>query len=133
MTSENQFVVSENGRHLIGADGTDSTRVCVEDTTTGSKFSFGKHQNFIETLIFDNDSGTLLAGDYHGHLVLYDLDLVNKTFRQVRDFGDLEIGFVCSSFRHKGYVFFGGHKNKLKVLDLPGKEMLPGYLETGVG
>lgn len=40
---ENQFVLSEDGRHLIGVDASDLTRILVEDLTTGSSFCFGKH------------------------------------------------------------------------------------------
>ena len=130
---ENNFVFTDDGRHLIGVDGTDSTRVCVEDIRTGSRFGFGNHRDVISTLIFDNDSGTLLAGDWNDHVVQYDLDLVNKTFKLVRDFGDIGVGGVRSSFRFMQYVFFGGNNYKLKVFDLASKQMLPGHIETGVG
>ena len=105
---ENNFVFTDDGRHLIGVDAGDSTRLRVEDITTGSSLGFGKHGDVIFTLIFDQDSGTLLAGDYNNRLIQYDLDLVNKKFRQVRDFGDIRVGWVYSSFRFMQYVFFGG-------------------------
>ena len=129
---ENNFVFTDDGRHLIGVDGTNYNCVRVEDITTGSSFSFGYHNDFIFTLIFDQDSGTLLAGEWDKYLIQYDLDLVNKKFREVRDFGDLGIGYVYSSFRFMQYVFFGGSNYKLKVFDLSSKEMLPGHIKTGV-
>lgn len=129
---ENNLVFSEDGKHLIRVDGTDFTQVCVEDITTESNFIFGDHSDVISTLIFDQDSGTLLAGDYQGHLIQYDLDLENQISRQVRDFGELGIETVLSSFRFMGFVFFGGSRSKFRVLDLPSKEMLPGHIETGV-
>ena len=131
---ENNFVFTDDGKHLIGVDAGDSTRVRVEDITTFSSFSFGKQSNVISTLICDQDSGTLLAGDFDGHLVQCDLDLVNKKARRVRDFGDsgdLGVGSVFSSSRFMQFVFFGGTK-RLKVFDLSSKEMLPGHIETGV-
>ena len=129
---ENNFVFTDDGKHLIGPDAGDCTRVRVEDITTGSSFSLGNYSDVIYTLTFDQDTGTLLVGYWQKHLVQYDLDLVKRKFRQVRDFGDIGIGSVLSSFRFMQYVFFGGSINILKVFDLSSKGMLPGHIETGI-
>ena len=129
---ENNFVFSTDAKHLIGVDGTDSTRIIVEDISTGSSFSFGRHSHVVSTLVFDDDSSTLLAGDCDGIMIQYNLDLAKKKCVQVKSFGDLEIGWVLSSFRLKGFVFFGGYRNRIRALDLSSNTMLPGHVETAV-
>ena len=125
---ENNFVLSEDGRHLIGVDGTDCTRLLVEDLETGAGFHFGKHADTVYTLVFDPDSGTLLAGDLKGRLIQYRLDLQDNQAEQTKDHGNLGIGLIYSSAKLKGLVFFGGNQHAFRVLDLSTGEMVPGQM-----
>ena len=129
---ENSFVLSDDGRHVIGPDASDARRILVEDLSTGASFGFGENQNTIYTLFFDQDSRTLLAGDDDGHLVEYDLDLQKGQGRTTKKHGDLGIGFIYSSFGSVGLVFFGGSENNVRVYDLARKKMLPGSIETAI-
>ena len=129
---ENSFVFSDEGKHLIGVDAGKSTQVRVEDITTGSGFSFGKHGDVIYTLIFDEDSGSLVAGDKNEHLVQYHLDLENKKSNQIKNYGDLGIESITSSFLFNGFVFIGAQEYYVKVLNLSQRKILPGEILTGV-
>ena len=128
---ENNFVLSDDGRHVIGPDASDMRRILVEDLSTGASFRFGENLGRISTLFFDQDSRTLLAGDFDGHLVEYDLDLQKMEGRTTKKHGDLEMGSIYSSFGSMGLVFFGGQYN-VRVYDLASKKMLPGSIETAI-
>lgn len=128
---ENGFVFSEDGNHVIAPDATDMRRLRVENLTTNSSFCFGMHHKIVQTLIFDEDSRSLFAGDFNGHLVQYDLDLEAQTGGKVKDYGDLNINSIRSSFRFTGFVFFGG-KSAFRVLDLCSMEMLNGHIESAI-
>ena len=129
---ENSFVLSDDGRHVIGPDASDRRRILMEDLSTGASFRFGENQRNIFTLFFDQDSRTLLAGDWKGHLVEYDLDLQKGQGRTTKKHGDLGIGWIYSSFGSMGLVFFGGSENNVRVYDLARKKMLPGSIETAI-
>ena len=129
---ENNFVLSDDGRHVIGPDASDTRRILVEDLSTGASFGFGENQGDIHTLFFDQDSRTLLAGDADGHLVEYDLDLQKMEGRTTKRHGDLGIRVIYSSFGSMGLVFFGGSEYKVRVYDLARKKMLPGSIYTAI-
>lgn len=129
---ENGFVFSRDGRVLVGVNAEDATEILVEDLASGLAFAFGTHTETISTLFFEEDSGTLLAGDIDGDLVQYRLDLDKKKGWVTMDHGHLGIGNIFSCSGRKGFVFFGGNK-KVRVFDLSSKEVLPGRVETALG
>ena len=129
---ENQFVFSDDGKHVIGVDASVSTRLLVEDLTTGSSFQFGKHSHIVSTIIFDEESNTLLAGDWDGHVIQYTVDLVKKKISQIKDHGNLRIGFLISSFRIMNYVFVTGNEYKFRAIDLSLSEVIQDHIETAI-
>ena len=129
---ENNFVLSDDGKYVIGPDASDVRRILVEDLSTGASFGIGENQSDIETLFFDQDPRTLLSGDRSGHLVEYDLDLQKMDGRTTKKHGDLRIGWIDSSFGSMGLVFFGGSHYNVQVYDLARKKMLPGSIETAI-
>ena len=114
---QNNFILSDDGRYVIGPDAGDGRRILVEDLSTGSWFGFGENEHAIQTLCFDQDSRTLLAGDYDGHLVEYDLDLQKGNVWGTKKHGDLGIGMISSSLSSMGHVFIGGDLNSVRVYD----------------
>ena len=129
---ENSLVLSGDGEHLIAPEGRDMSRILVENLTSGASFQFGENEYPIQTLFFDEDSGTLLAGDWKGCLVEYHLDLLKGEGRTVKKHGHLGIGSICSSSVDRGLVFFGGHKSKARVYSASAKEVLPGDFDTAI-
>ena len=127
---ENCFFLSDDGHHLIAPDAGDARQILVEDLRTGSWFRLGENPGAVYTLFFDRDSRTLLAGDYEGHLVEYQLDLQKGNGWAVKKHGNLGIGRIYSSAGERGSVFFGGTDHKVRVFDLSTKEVLRGNIET---
>ena len=129
---EKSFVLSDDCNHVIAPDPSDLRRILVEDLTRGSSFCFGANEKTILTLFFDEDSRTLLAGDYDGHLVEYELDLKKRKGRVTKKHGDLEIGGILSYSVSMGFVLFGGGSKKVRVYYLPSQKMLQGDMETSI-
>ena len=129
---ENCFLLSDDGRHLIAPDASQTSRILVEDLRTGSWFRLGENPGAIYTLFFDWDSRTLLARDRNGHLVEYELDLKKRKGRATKKHGDLEIGGILSYSVSMGFVLFGGGSKKVRVYYLPSQKMLQGDMETSI-
>ena len=129
---ENCFLLSDDGHHLIAPDAGDARQILVEDLRTGSWFRLGENPGAVYTLFFDRDSRTLLAGDYEGHLVEYQLDLQKGNGWAVKKHGNLGIGRIYSSSGVRGFVFFGGTDYKVRVFDLSTKEVLSGRIKTAI-
>lgn len=65
-------------------------------------------------------------------MIQYHLDLENQKFSKTKDYGDLKIGRIYSSFEYLGLVFFGGRDSRLRVLDLSKKKLIQGHLSTAI-
>ena len=125
-----QFVMLDDGRHFIGVDGTDSTSLLVEDTTTGSSFKFGSRSKSINTITFDKDSSTLLVSHEDQHVTQYNLDIPKKQLIKVKEYPNLGIGRITCCFRFLHLAFFGGDESEVIVLDLSRKEVLKEKIKT---
>ena len=133
---ENQFIALDDGKHVIGVDPSDASKLIIENIETGKADKFGWRNSsdyIITTLVYDEDTGSFYSGDTNGRLFKCKLDKTSKTFERVKDFGDLGIGYIISSYRFKHFVFFGGILNRIIVLDLSTGELLPRHLETAIG
>ena len=132
---ENNFVVLEDAEHVIGVDEGNRSELILENLKSGSKVQFGERKsndNFISTLVYDQESRSLYSGDFKGHLFQHKVDTSNLTCEEVKNFGDLGIESICSSARFMQFVFFGGSKGKVRVLDLSTGELLPGHIQTSI-
>ena len=132
---ESQFVVLDDGKHVIGVDGRDLSKLIIENVEDGSTVEFegsNSSYNYITTLVYDEKTGFLYSGDYFGNLRKYKIDITSKTCEKVRNYGDLGIGWITSSHRFLDLVFFGGNKRKIRVLDLSTGDLLAGSLETSI-
>ena len=129
---ENGFVLSEDGKHVSAPDAKNMRRILVEDLTNGASFRFGENEHAIFTLSFNEDSGTLLAGDESGHLVEYHLDLQKREGLMTKKVGRSDLYSIYSFSSVRGLLFFG-QKNKVRVYDTSSKEVLPGVIETAIG
>ena len=132
---ENNFIVLDDAKHIIGVDGSDASKLILENVENEFTVKFGGSKsslNYITTLVYDKETGFLYTGDNHGHLHQYKVDTVSKTYEKVKDFGHLGIGRITSSHRFLHFVFFGVYNSKIKVLNLSTGELLPGQIETSV-
>ena len=132
---ENQFVVLDDGKHVIGVDGSDGSKMILENVENGSNVKFeGSNSSFnnITNLFYDEDTGFLYSGDRNGHLSKYKIDTTTKNCQKVREYRNLRIGWINSSHRFLNFVFFVGDESKIRVLDLSTGELLPGCLETAI-
>ena len=76
---ENQFVVLDDGKHVIGMDATDLKNLIFENLKNGKadKFRLSKSSDYYNTtLLYDEDTGLLYTGGTNGRLYKYK---VNKT------------------------------------------------------
>ena len=132
---ENQFVVLDDAKHVIGVDPGDTTNLILKNVENGSKVKFGGNdfsKFYISTLVYDEDTGSLYSGDSNGQLIQYKVDTANLTFEKVKDYGDLGIGWITSSHRFLHFVFFGGNDGKIRVLDLSTGNLLSGHIDTSI-
>ena len=130
---ENNFVVMDDAKHVIGLDARDAKNLILENVESGKADKFGWSQSYhkyISTLVYDKDTGSLYTGDDNGHLHQYKIDKASKSCQRVKNYGDLRIGRIMSSHRFLHFVFFGGDIGRIKVLDLSTGELLPGWLQT---
>ena len=132
---ENQFVVLEDSKHVIGVDPNDGRNLIFENVETQKAFKFRCSEStyyLIVTLVYVEKTGSLYTGDRDGHLQKYKIDEANKTFQKVKNYGKIGIDLIYSSQRFLHLVFFGGNESQIKVLDLSTSKLLPGRLETAI-
>ena len=132
---ENQFVVLDDAKHVIGMDARDPSKLILENIENGSNVIFrGTHLSkfYISTLVFDEDTGSLYSGDNYGHVVQYKVNTSNQTCKQVKTYQDLGIGGITSSYRFLHFVFFGGDQSKIRVLDISTGKLLSGHINTSI-
>ena len=131
---ENQFVVLDDAKHVIGVDARDGRSLIIENLKNGKADKFLLSQSFhlFKTLVYDEKTGFLYSGGIDGHLHKYKINKASKLFQRVIDYGDLRIGLVISSHRFLDFVFFGGDRGRIRVLNLLTGELLPGSLETSI-
>ena len=133
---ENQFAVLDDAKHVIGVDPSDARNFILENIKNGTADKIQWIQSsyfFITTFVYDEDTGYLYTGDCDGRLLQYKLDKTTKSCKKVKNYGKLKIGEISSSHRFLDFVFFGGTKKKIRVLDLSTNKLLPGHLQTSIG
>lgn len=131
--NENNFLVLNRNNHVIGVDSGDLTRLILEDVSTGESVKFGAHTDVIYALAYHDDSNTLLVADKNSHVIEYRISLQDKSCTTVKEYGNIGIGSIYSSFIFLNFVFFAGTKKKVRVFDLTCKKLLPGHIETAIG
>ena len=132
---EDKFVVLDDAKHIIGVDRKDRRSLIIENIQNGKADKFRCTRSgggYITNLLYDKNTGSLYCGDDNGRLLKYKLNIAIKSFKLVRDFGDLGIGWITSSDRFLNFVFFGGSNREIRVLDLSTGELLPGDLQTSI-
>ena len=125
---ENHFLVLPDGKTIVGADGSDSEKLIVEDITEGNPKQIGTHGDFIQTVLFDSVTQSLLVGDFDGHVKQY--KKVDQSFTMVKDYGNVGVGDVVSSTQVGQFAIFGGYKRFLVAIDISEQRVFPGHLKS---
>ena len=129
---QNNFVVLDDAEHVIGVHPGNGNSLIFENIKNGLTVEFGERiypHNYITSLLYDQDSGSLFSGDNYGYLVQYKVNTANKTCEEVKYYGYIGIGGIMSCARFMHFVFFGGWR-KIRVMDLSTDKLLPGHLKT---
>lgn len=71
------------------------------------------HKGTIQTLLYDEATGSLFAGDHTGRIKQYKRGNSHNNFSLVKDYGHVGIGAVFSSAQVGGLALFGGCDNYL--------------------
>ena len=132
---QNQFVVLDDAKHVIGVDPSDGSKLILENIEQGraDKFGWGSSSyNIITTLLYHGKTGFLYTADLHGHLLQYKVDTSSKSCKRLKNYGDLGLVSISCSHRFLDFIFFGGIKSKIGVLDLSTGKPLLGHLETSI-
>ena len=69
---QNQFVVLYDAKHFIGVDASDLTKLIFENiyNRKADKFELkdSSFYNYITTLVYDEDTGSLYSGDRYSNI-----------------------------------------------------------------
>ena len=128
---ENNFVVLPDGRTVVGPDGSNFKKLVMEDTESSRVSHIATHANYINTLLYHADTGSLLVGDCGGHIVHYQRSETAGSFAKVKDYGHVGIGYVYSSTQMGVFGIFGGfNDSSIVVVDLSEQKLVRGKVKT---
>ena len=66
---EKQFIVLDDGKHVISVDPNDAGKMIIENIETGKEDKFGWRNSsdyIITTLVYDENTGSFYSGDTNG-------------------------------------------------------------------
>jgi hypothetical protein len=106
---ENNFVVLPCGNIIIGVDAKEPRNLIMVDITQNSRNQYtyiGSLKIIIENVLYFPKLQTLLSGDVKGNLVQYEIDPFNRSFKMIKEYGDLDLRRItsCSQFMHLAFV-----------------------------
>ena len=122
-----------DGKTVVGPDGSTAKKLMMEDISLKKVTQLGTHKNWINTVLYDEATNSLFAGDGNGHVLQYKKEDESSSFTLFKDHGHLGIDHVCSSGKLGRFAFFGGQKDSIKVIDMDRNELLEGSVKTGFG
>ena len=135
VSKENQFVVLDDAKHFIGIDASDAKNLILIniENQKADKFKLCEYNyNYITNLLYDRKTGSLYTGDRRGHLCKYKINKTSKSLKKVKAYGNFGLIEITSSNRFMNFFFFGGFREKIKVLDLSTDDFLSGHLKTSI-
>ena len=111
-------------------NGPNHGTLTIEDITRNKAVSFGKHKGTIQTLLYDEVTGTLFAGDITGRIKQYKRGNSGNPFSLLKDFGDVAIGQVYSSAQVGAFAFFGGEFCSVVAIDIYKRLLCKGTVKS---
>ena len=128
---ENSFLVLPDAKTVVGADALDKYKLMIEDITQGNPTQIGTHVSWIQTVLFDSLTQSLLVGDSSGYIKQYKKE--NQSFKMAKDYGKVGVDKIYSSTQAGRFAIFGGDKYSLVVIDIFEQTFLPGLLKSPFG
>ena len=122
--NDKNFLVLPGGKTIVGVNpkSLDTLNtlnaLIVEDITTGKVASFGKHRGDINTLLYDEGTGSLFAGNSRGGIVQYKRSSSHSNFSLLKDYGDVGTRGVYSFAQVGRFAVFGCCKYSLVAIDI---------------
>lgn len=117
---ENNFLVLPGGKTVVGVNGENLSNLIAENIASNKGHTFGNHLGTINTLLYDQITESLLAGDQYGHVVQYKRK--GSGFSLVKIYRRLGLDSVNCSAQVGGFAFFGGKKDFLGAIDIRKRE-----------
>ena len=121
MEFENSFLVFPDGKTIVGADGLKKYKLIMEDITEENSTQIRIHDDWIQTVLFDSLTQSLLVGDINGHVKQY--KKVDQSFTMVKEYGDVGLGSVYSCAQVGLFAIFGGYDHSLVAIDIFGQRV----------
>ena len=119
-----------DGETIVGVDLNTKNNLVNEDITTNKSSTFGKHENPILTLLYDEVTASLFAGDFTGRIKQYRRGNSKQFFSLVKDYGNLSIGMVFSCAQVGGIALFGACKNYLIGINIHEGKLCTGQIKS---
>lgn len=130
------IVVLPDEKTILGIEGgtergTEGQIIIMEDITRkDSIIRFGSHDNFAETIFYNEHLDVFMVGDDGGNVTQYSRESGN--WKMKKKYGYLEIGEIKSSAYYKNLAVFGGDDSHLVVIDMEKQIILPGKIKTAI-
>ena len=122
---ESNFLVLPDGKTIVGCDGSDKKKLVVEDITLQNPREIAIHSGFIETLLFDNATQSLLVGDQSGHVKQYEKQKGFLHYSRTTGMWVLEV--YCLLRRWVALLFLEGPMALSLRLIFFGKDCVPDF------
>ena len=117
-----------DGKTIVGVDLNTKNTLVNEDIRTNKSSTFGKHENDILTLLYNEVTASLFAGDFTGQIKQYKRGNSKQPFSLVKDYGNLGIGTVFSSTQVGRLALFGACKNYLRGINIHERTLCKGQI-----
>ena len=130
---ESSFLVLPDGKTVVGSnyDGSGCyNKLYAEDITQCNPTQIGTHSHNIYTVLYDEASKTLFAGDANGYLIQYQKNENSSSFSKSKDYGKIGVGKIYSSTFVKGLAIFGGSNNSIIAIDTKTQTIISGSVIT---
>ena len=127
---EKSFLVLPDSRTIVGLDAETGSTLVTEDIITNKSTTFGIHENFIYTLLYDKMTKSLFADDGRGYVIQYKKRSKNHPFCLVKNYGYLGIGSILSCAQVGGFAFFGGENYSIVAINIRERGLCEGFLKS---
>ena len=136
---ESKLIVLPDAKTIIGVNSSYPNKLMMEDITKGNPTKIVKHSHEILTLLFDSMTETLLVGDTSGQVKQYKkrkksnfcgLLEDSDSFKLLKDYGDVGVGWILSSAQVGPLAIFGGKQNSIVAINILEQRLCEGFIES---
>ena len=102
----------------------------MEDILNKKTTTFGKHEDIIQTLLYDKLTESLFAGDCRGHIIQYKRGSSDHSFSLVKEYGYTGIEAAYSSAQVGAFAFFGGQNHSVIAINIQDKRLCENKIKS---